>query len=97
MAKKEENSEKRFVLRLPVNLWGKVIKQAKTNRRSMNSEIIQVINDNVNHLTELQLVEKINDMCTQSLDPATFEMWEQVKDLLFHNRKFLKGKAILGK
>lgn len=97
MAKKEENSEKRFVLRLPVNLWGKVTKQAKTNRRSMNSEIIQVINDNVNHLTELQLVEKINDMCTQSLCPAKFEMWEQVKDQLFHNRKFLKGKAILGK
>lgn len=97
MAKKEENSEKRFVLRLPVNLWGKVTKQAKTNRRSMNSEIVQVISDNTNFLTELQLVEKINDMCTQSLDPETFEMWEEVSYQLFQNRKFLKGKAILGK
>jgi translation initiation factor 2 alpha subunit (eIF-2alpha) len=41
-------------------------------------------------LSELQLVNTINEMCTESLSPDMYEMWEKVKYELFQNRKFLK-------
>ena len=36
------------------------------------------------------LIGRVNGMCEQSLDPAQFEMWEQVKKALFEVRSDLE-------
>jgi hypothetical protein len=41
-------------------------------------------------LSEKATIEKMNNMCDQSLDPGTHNKWEEVKSMLFENRKALK-------
>lgn len=40
--------------------------------------------------TEKFTIDLIQDMCEESLSPETFEKWEQVKTMLFKNRKQLQ-------
>lgn len=41
---------------------------------------------------ERQLIVLMDDMCAHSLDPETGNKWDEVRDVLFKNRKALKVK-----
>lgn len=42
---------------------------------------------------ELNLINRIDGFCTSSLDPETAEKWDDVKKVLFQNRKALNGSV----
>lgn len=41
-------------------------------------------------LTEDKIIDSVDSMCLESLDPEEFEKWESVKAALFNTRKNLK-------
>jgi hypothetical protein len=40
-------------------------------------------------MNEIEVVEQLNKMATESLDPETFDKWRDVLDMLISNRKYL--------
>jgi len=65
---------------------------ANTSLEATNQE--QLEKDFQAYLTndrgELDALDFVNEMCLESLDPETFEKWEEVKKVLKSNRSLLK-------
>ena len=43
-------------------------------------------------MTEKEVIDQMQTMCEQSLDPEQFEQWEQIKELLKSVRKNLTAE-----
>lgn len=65
---------------------------ANINLESTNQE--QLEKDFQNYFTndrgELDALDFVNEICIESLDPESFEKWDDVKKVLKSNRKLLK-------
>lgn len=53
------------------------------------NDAINIIKTDALPISEFGVIQRITDMCDQSLDPETHDKWEDVKKLLFSNRKNL--------
>jgi len=42
-----------------------------------------------NHEADNAVMQRMQEMCEQSLDPEKFEQWEAIRDRLYLNRKSL--------
>lgn len=50
--------------------------------------------DVLNNISEINIMNKFQEMCIESLSPDTFDAWEKVSEELMNNRTELKGKKL---
>ena len=55
-----------------------------------SENIVEFVLDQIGYNNEKEMVKRFNAICLESLDPETFEKWEDVKKVLYAIRKALR-------
>lgn len=76
-----------ITVRMPNSLHEQLKIKAVRDDRSLNSQIVHVLKEGIN---EINIIKIIDNMCLHSLPPDQHTMWENIRETLFNNRKYLK-------